>query len=131
MACYFLLQGIFPTQSVEPTPLRFPALAGKFFTTAPSSIKLKYKKKQNPKHKVLLDGPCRDALWSKDPLPHGRSSRNSTVSPNQLWLCCFSGALATKGKKIVMQAKDHLLLSSVVFLAREIVISVNTSHNEF
>ena len=31
--CHALLQGIFPTQGIESTPLTSPALAGGFFTT--------------------------------------------------------------------------------------------------
>ena len=31
----FLLQGIFPTQGLNPKSLAFPALAGRFFTTVP------------------------------------------------------------------------------------------------
>ena len=34
--CHFLLQGIFPMSSIEPTSLLSPAFAGGFFTTAPS-----------------------------------------------------------------------------------------------
>ena len=32
--CYFLLQGIFLTQQLNPHVLTFPALAGRFFTTS-------------------------------------------------------------------------------------------------
>ena len=32
---HFLLQGIFPTQGIEPTSLTSPTLAGVFFTTVP------------------------------------------------------------------------------------------------
>ena len=36
VGCHFLLQGIFPMWSIEPTSLVSPAFAGRFFTTAPS-----------------------------------------------------------------------------------------------
>ena len=34
VGCHFLLQGIFPTQGVEPRSFEFPLLASRFFTTA-------------------------------------------------------------------------------------------------
>ena len=53
MGCHFLLQGIFPTQSLNPS-LASPAWAGWFFTTVPpwkpamnSSDSIKFWKKQN------------------------------------------------------------------------------------
>ena len=35
VGCHALLQGIFPTQGIEPTSLTSPALAGGVFTTPP------------------------------------------------------------------------------------------------
>ena len=35
VGCHFLLQGIFPDPEIEPASLASPALAERFFTTAP------------------------------------------------------------------------------------------------
>lgn len=75
---------------------------------------------------MLLDSPCSDAVWSKEePLPHLRSSRNSTVSRNHPRLCCFSVTLATKGKALSCRQKIICCCHLQICLAREIVVSVN------
>ena len=75
---------------------------------------------------MLLDSPCSDALWSKeDPLAHLRSSRNNPVSRNHPRLCCFRVALATKGQKLSCRQKIIYCCHLWIFLAREIVLSVN------
>ena len=49
MGCHFLLQGIFPTQGLNPRLLHLPALAGRFFTSAATweALSEQYKKKSH------------------------------------------------------------------------------------